>query len=69
VAEKQIIVVGAGLAGLSTGCYAWMNGYRCRIFEHHSKPGGGVPPCRYSGRRVIQILCRHDGKTSQSSAA
>jgi phytoene desaturase len=25
-------------------------------------PGGGVPPCLYSGRHVIQILCRRDGK-------
>jgi phytoene dehydrogenase-like protein len=25
-------------------------------------PGGGVPPSLYSGRHVIQILCRQDGK-------
>ncbi|MBI5956240.1 MAG: NAD(P)/FAD-dependent oxidoreductase, partial [Chloroflexi bacterium] len=25
-------------------------------------PGGGVPPCLYSGRHVVQILCRRDGK-------
>ena len=25
-------------------------------------PGGGVPPCLYSGRHIIQILCRKDGK-------
>jgi len=40
VAEKSIIIIGAGLAGLSAGCYAQMNGYRSHIFEHHSKPGG-----------------------------
>jgi len=38
--EKSIIIIGAGLAGLSTGCYAQMNGYRSHIFEHHTKPGG-----------------------------
>jgi len=38
--KKSIIIIGAGLAGLSTGCYAQMNGYESRIFEHHSKPGG-----------------------------
>ena len=38
--DKSIIIIGAGLAGLSTGCYAQMNGYQSRIFEHHSKPGG-----------------------------
>jgi phytoene dehydrogenase-like protein len=35
-----VIIIGAGLAGLSTGCYAQMNGYRSHIFEHHTVPGG-----------------------------
>jgi phytoene dehydrogenase-like protein len=38
--EKSLIVIGAGLAGLSTGCAAQVNGYQSRIFEHHSQPGG-----------------------------
>jgi len=40
MAEKSIIIIGAGLAGLSAGCYARMNGYRTHIFELHDKPGG-----------------------------
>lgn len=40
MAKKSIIIIGAGLAGLSTGCYAQMNGYESQIFEHNSKPGG-----------------------------
>jgi phytoene dehydrogenase-like protein len=40
MAEKSIIIIGAGLAGLSTGCYAQMNGYHTQIFEHHTMPGG-----------------------------
>lgn len=40
MAEKSIIIIGAGLAGLSAGCYAQINGYRSEIFEHHTKPGG-----------------------------
>jgi phytoene desaturase len=40
MAEKSIIIIGAGLAGLSAGCYGQMNGYRTRIVEHHSDPGG-----------------------------
>ncbi len=40
MAEKSIIIIGAGLAGLTTGCYAQMNGYQTQIFEHHNKPGG-----------------------------
>jgi phytoene dehydrogenase-like protein len=38
--EKSLIIIGAGLAGLSTGCFAQMNGYQSHIFEHHSQPGG-----------------------------
>ncbi|MFX1261305.1 MAG: phytoene desaturase family protein [Promethearchaeota archaeon] len=38
--RKSMIIIGAGLGGLSTGCYAQMNGYESKIFEYHSKPGG-----------------------------
>lgn len=38
--EKTILIIGAGIAGLSTGCYAQMNGYRTRIFELGTNPGG-----------------------------
>ena len=38
--RESIDIVGGGVAGLSAGCYAQMNGYRCRIFEMHSLPGG-----------------------------
>jgi phytoene dehydrogenase-like protein len=37
---KKLIIIGAGVAGLSTGCYAQMNGYDAVIFELHNKPGG-----------------------------
>ena len=40
MAEKSIIIIGAGIAGLATGCYGRMNGYRTHILEHHSEPGG-----------------------------
>lgn len=30
-------------------------------------PGGGVSPCLYSGRHVVQILCHHDGKPFSAS--
>lgn len=39
-AETDIIIIGAGISGLSAGCYAQMNGYRTRIFELHDQPGG-----------------------------
>ncbi|MBN1580321.1 MAG: NAD(P)/FAD-dependent oxidoreductase [Anaerolineae bacterium] len=37
---KSIIIIGAGIAGLSAGSYGQMNGYRTQIFELHDKPGG-----------------------------
>jgi phytoene dehydrogenase-like protein len=37
---QSIIIVGAGIAGLSAGCYGQMAGYHTRIFELHDKPGG-----------------------------
>jgi phytoene dehydrogenase-like protein len=36
----SIIIIGAGLTGLSAGCYGRMNGYKTTIFEMHSIPGG-----------------------------
>lgn len=38
--EKSILIIGGGIAGLAAGCYARMNGYRAKIFEMHSLPGG-----------------------------
>jgi phytoene dehydrogenase-like protein len=40
MSEKSIVIVGAGIAGLSTGCYANMNGYKTTLFEMHNIPGG-----------------------------
>ena len=37
---RSILIIGAGIAGLSAGCYARMNGYETQIFEMHDKPGG-----------------------------
>ena len=38
--SESIIIIGGGIAGLATGCYGQMNGYRTQIFEMHDKPGG-----------------------------
>lgn len=40
MAQKTAIIIGAGVAGLSAGSYAQMNGYRTQIFEMHTLPGG-----------------------------
>jgi phytoene dehydrogenase-like protein len=40
MADRSILIIGAGIAGLATGCYAQMNGYRTKILEMHTIPGG-----------------------------
>ncbi|MEZ4736494.1 MAG: NAD(P)/FAD-dependent oxidoreductase [Caldilineaceae bacterium] len=40
MATKSVIIIGAGVAGLSAGCYAQMNGFRSQLFELHTIPGG-----------------------------
>jgi len=40
MAEKSVVIIGAGIAGLAAGCYARMNGYNAEILEMHDKPGG-----------------------------
>jgi phytoene dehydrogenase-like protein len=37
---KQVNIIGAGISGLSLGCYLQMNGYQTQIFEKHNIPGG-----------------------------
>lgn len=36
----RILIIGAGVAGLSAGCYARMNGFDTLIVEQHDIPGG-----------------------------
>jgi phytoene dehydrogenase-like protein len=38
--SKKVIIIGGGIAGLSAGCYARMNGFETEIFEMHSIAGG-----------------------------
>lgn len=37
---KKIIIIGAGISGLSAGIYGRINGFETEIFEMHSVPGG-----------------------------
>ncbi len=37
---KKIIIVGAGIAGLTAGIYGRLNGFHTEIFELHTQPGG-----------------------------
>lgn len=38
--RRRIVIIGGGLAGLSTGCYALANGWDAHIVEHHTALGG-----------------------------
>lgn len=38
--NHKIIIIGAGIAGLTAGCYLQINGYNTQIFEMHNIPGG-----------------------------
>ena len=37
---KKVIIIGSGIAGLSCGIYAKLNGFETEIFEMHSISGG-----------------------------
>lgn len=38
--DRSVLIVGGGIAGLSCGCYAQMNGYHATVLEMHKIPGG-----------------------------
>ncbi len=40
MSNKKVIIIGAGIAGVSSGCYLKMNGFETQIFEAHNIPGG-----------------------------
>ena len=50
--ERKIIIIGAGMAGLSAGCYLQMNGFETEIFESHNLPGGLVTSWKKKGYTI-----------------
>jgi len=40
MSKRKVIIIGAGIAGLSAGSYLQMSGYDTEIFELHNTPGG-----------------------------
>lgn len=56
MAEKSIAIIGGGIAGLCAGCYARMNGYKTRIFEMHTVPGGVCTAWKRSGYTVDSCI-------------
>jgi len=54
--DKSVLIIGAGIAGLATGCYGQMNGYDTRIFEMHDKPGGLCTTWQRKGYKIDGCL-------------
>jgi phytoene dehydrogenase-like protein len=46
---QSIIIIGAGMGGLSAGIYGRMNGFDTQIFEMHTLPGGQCTSWRREG--------------------
>lgn len=40
MSKKKVIIIGAGMAGLSAGCHLQMSDYDTEIYELGSTPGG-----------------------------
>ena len=53
---KKIVVIGGGVAGLSTGIYAAMNGFDTEIIEMHSVAGGQCTAWDRKGYRFDYCL-------------
>ena len=53
---KKIIIVGGGVAGLSAGIYARMNGFDTEIIEMHTKTGGQCTAWDRKGYRFDYCL-------------
>jgi phytoene dehydrogenase-like protein len=52
MSEKRIVIIGAGIAGLSAACYARMNGYEATVFEMNDRPGGLCTSWRRGGYTI-----------------
>lgn len=50
--SPKIVIIGAGIAGLSAGVYAQMSGFQSAIYEMHSQPGGLVTAWKRKGYTI-----------------
>jgi phytoene dehydrogenase-like protein len=50
--NKTMLIIGAGIAGLSMGVYAQLNGYTSRIHEMHTQPGGLMTAWKRKGYTI-----------------
>ena len=52
----SIIVVGAGVAGLSAGIYACMNGHTATVYERHARAGGNLTGWDRNGYHIDNCI-------------
>jgi phytoene dehydrogenase-like protein len=65
--DKSIAIVGGGIAGLCAGIYAQMNGYRSRIYEMHTTPGGVMTAWERKGYTIDYCIHWLVGSSPKSS--
>ncbi|MFC1970475.1 phytoene desaturase family protein [Chloroflexota bacterium] len=64
---KKVVIIGGGIAGLSAGCYARMNGHEAEIYEMHDKPGGLCTAWKRKGYTIDGCLHWLTGSTPADS--
>ena len=52
----NIIIIGGGVAGLSAGIYAQMNGHHATIYEKHFKAGGNLTGWDRNGYHIDNCI-------------
>lgn len=71
---KKTVIVGGGIAGLTAGVYAQLNGFKSEIYEKNPVAGGliasqwlqspgGLPVAAATGKFVIQRILKKEGKS------
>jgi len=55
-AQKKIVIIGGGVAGLSCGIYSRLNGYDTQIIDMHTKAGGQCTAWSRKGYRFDYCL-------------
>lgn len=65
--KPSILIIGAGMAGLSAGCYAQMNGFESRIFEMGQRAGGVCQSWERNGYTVNGCIHWLVGSNPKSS--
>ncbi|MCB2294368.1 FAD-dependent oxidoreductase [Clostridium algoriphilum] len=54
--KEKVVIIGAGISGLSAGIYAQMNGFDSEIYEQHIIAGGECTSWKRKGYRIDGCL-------------